>query len=57
MQNVVIKFQNPFNEFEQSIIYSNKEQALKALEKFKDDSPTLVTKIELFLSELMGIFL
>ncbi|WP_316764184.1 hypothetical protein [Pedobacter aquatilis] len=30
MQNVVIKFQNPFNEFEQSIIYSNKEQALKA---------------------------
>jgi hypothetical protein len=33
------------------------EQALIALEKFRDDSSGLVTKIELFLSELMGSFL
>jgi tetratricopeptide (TPR) repeat protein len=33
------------------------EQALIALEKFRDDSSGLVTKIELFLNELMGSFL
>jgi tetratricopeptide (TPR) repeat protein len=33
------------------------EQALAALEKFRDDSSPLVTKIELFLNELMGSFL
>jgi tetratricopeptide (TPR) repeat protein len=32
------------------------EQALKILEHHKDDSPALVTKIELFLDKLMGDF-
>jgi len=30
MQNVAIKFQNPFNEFEESIIYSNEEQVTQS---------------------------
>lgn len=30
MQNVLIKFQNPFNEFEESIIYRNEEQTVQS---------------------------
>lgn len=30
MQNVVIKFQNPFNEFEESIVYINNEQTIQS---------------------------